>query len=187
MLTCNVCGHAISNYFLHTDCTCDLVVCCLSPSGYYPGTVGKHMLMTLMLTLIWCGGYYISSLCHLVWLVSLYFYSLYLKPMVKSIHGIRSTLWWYFTNTNWPILRSDALVTFLASVGLVTLFIVSNLAWSFHSFFSFCTASWSGWSGWSICLSQLVVPGLAEVWLLQGLVCGLLIFLHRLWLWYGLL
>ena len=52
----------------------------------------------------------------------------------KVYAGSKGPLWWSFPNTNWPTLRSEALVAFLSFVGFVTLFFLSNLVCSFHSF-----------------------------------------------------
>ena len=63
----------------------------------------------------------------------------------KTYDRLKVPFWWPFTNANWPIFRSEALVTYLLAAGWVLLFSASNLVWSFHIFLSSCTASQPGW------------------------------------------
>ena len=67
------------------------------------------------------------------------------NSVIKGMHRIKMTLTMIFTNSNWHIMRSEALVTILSFVSSENLFPMSNLVCSFHSFLSSCTAIHLGW------------------------------------------
>ena len=74
------------------------------------------MVDVALLLAIW-GVMYYSALVH------------YCLTLWSNVYvGSKGPLWWSFMNTNWPIFRSEALVTFLLLLVSVNLFSVSNLA-----------------------------------------------------------